>query len=172
MRPNVLTAFRRVNIWLNVRAFCIYFERCLEGAQTHGTHSKEHRWEDTVFIILSHHFLSCLLLLFTLHFSVPLLSFFKWFQCTKFVVSYTYAGCRLICRNASYNFTPACLVVMLTVGLLIICFWKLQFYFAVDLHYQLVGAVVVCCSKLQKCHIFVSAGQCCVSCHVKGMLGQ
>lgn len=34
MRPNVLTAFRRVNIWWNVREFCVYFERSLEGAQT------------------------------------------------------------------------------------------------------------------------------------------
>lgn len=35
-RQNVLTAFKRVNIWWNVRELCIYFEKCLEGAQTHG----------------------------------------------------------------------------------------------------------------------------------------
>lgn len=36
-RPNVLTAFRRVNIWWNVRRVHVCFKRCLEGAKTHGT---------------------------------------------------------------------------------------------------------------------------------------
>lgn len=49
MRPNVLTAFRRVNVWWNVREFHICFEKCLEGAQTHGT-----LWgDDSVYYLLS-----------------------------------------------------------------------------------------------------------------------
>lgn len=41
-----------------------------------------------------------------------------------FVESYNCTGCRFIHRNASYNFTSACIAVVLTLSL-IICFWKL-----------------------------------------------
>lgn len=44
MRLNVLAAFRRIKVWWNVREFHIYFEKCLEGAQPHGT-----LWRDDTF---------------------------------------------------------------------------------------------------------------------------
>lgn len=42
-------------------------------------------------------------------FGVNLISFFVICLRASFVVFDTFAECRLICGNASYNFTPACL---------------------------------------------------------------
>lgn len=124
MRPNAPTAFRHVIIWQNVRKCASTLRNALREGR-HVVHSEEHRWDDTVFISHPHHFHPCLLWLFTICFTISSLSFFlNGSNAPTFVVCYTCAGCGFICRNASHNFTPACLAVMLTVSLLILCFGK------------------------------------------------
>lgn len=113
MRPNVLTAFRCVNIWWNVREFCIYFKKCLQG---HMVQSEE----TTVYYLLSFTPVGFYYLLFIL--LLPSEAFGS--NEPTFVESYNCTGCRFIRRNASYNFTSACIAVVLTVSL-IICFWEL-----------------------------------------------
>lgn len=55
-RPNVLTAFRRVNIWWNVRRVHVYFKRCHEGAKTHGTPRRCLLFANLFLLLFSHEY--------------------------------------------------------------------------------------------------------------------
>lgn len=124
MRPNVPTAFRRVHVW---EEFCIYFEKRLEGAETHGTlWGTQMRWNS----LLSTFTTVCFHFFFTICFTVSLLSVLEWLQCTSFVGCHSHAGNRLICTECVLSFHT--------------CLPWFHFSFAAELHclMQLLSAAV------------------------------